>query len=188
MIPGRKAWQPAPVFLPGESHGQRSLAGYSPRGRKESDTTERQTLSLRFKFAGSKFGSLETGEGGDLLRTSKQRVKFAKFRAVESQRMERNGSGFWLILGQRIHFLGCLCGLSTQPHCAFLIPIFKFCSSERHGARDGTNWAVTAGLSRLRPGGRGEGGVCWLWANCQASDHAMQTRRIQLCADRVSRR
>ena len=73
--------------------------GYSPRGRKESDTTERQTLSLRFKFAGSKFGSLETGEGGDLLRTRKQRVKFAKFRAVESQRMERNGSGFRLILG-----------------------------------------------------------------------------------------
>ena len=29
-IPWRKAWQPAPVFLPGESHGQRSLAGYSP--------------------------------------------------------------------------------------------------------------------------------------------------------------
>ena len=32
---------PTPVFLPGESHGQRSLVGYSPRGRKESDTTER---------------------------------------------------------------------------------------------------------------------------------------------------
>ena len=29
------------VFLPGESHGQRSLVGYSPRDRKESDTTER---------------------------------------------------------------------------------------------------------------------------------------------------
>ena len=29
-----------PVFLPGESHGQRSLAGYSPWGCKESDTTE----------------------------------------------------------------------------------------------------------------------------------------------------
>ena len=37
---GRK-WQPTPVFLPGESHGQRSLAGYSPWGRKESDMTER---------------------------------------------------------------------------------------------------------------------------------------------------
>ena len=40
-IPWRWKWSPTPVFLPGESHGQRSLAGYSPRGRKESDTTER---------------------------------------------------------------------------------------------------------------------------------------------------
>ena len=37
----RREWQPTPVFLPGESHGQRSLANYSPRGHKESDTTER---------------------------------------------------------------------------------------------------------------------------------------------------
>ena len=29
-VPWRKAWQPTPVFLPGDSHGQRSLAGYSP--------------------------------------------------------------------------------------------------------------------------------------------------------------
>ena len=34
-------WQPTPVFLPGEAHGQRNLMGYSPWGRKESDTTER---------------------------------------------------------------------------------------------------------------------------------------------------
>ena len=39
-IPWRRAWQPTPVFLPGESHGQRSLAGYSPQGHKELDTTE----------------------------------------------------------------------------------------------------------------------------------------------------
>ena len=36
----RRKWQPTPVFLPGESHGQRSLVGYSPWGGKESDTTE----------------------------------------------------------------------------------------------------------------------------------------------------
>ena len=36
-------WQPTPVFLPGEFHGQRSLAGYSPWGRKELDTMERLT-------------------------------------------------------------------------------------------------------------------------------------------------
>ena len=34
-IPWRRAWQPTPVFLPGESHGQRSLVGYSPQGHKE---------------------------------------------------------------------------------------------------------------------------------------------------------
>ena len=39
-IPWRRAWQPTPAFLPGESQGQRSLAGYSPRGHKESDRTE----------------------------------------------------------------------------------------------------------------------------------------------------
>ena len=36
----RKKWQPAPVCLPGESHGQRSLMGYGPWGCKESDMTE----------------------------------------------------------------------------------------------------------------------------------------------------
>ena len=39
-MPWRRAWQPTPVFLPGESHGQRSLAGYSPWGRKELDMIE----------------------------------------------------------------------------------------------------------------------------------------------------
>ena len=33
-FPWRRKWQPTPVFLPGEAHGQRSLAGYGPRGRK----------------------------------------------------------------------------------------------------------------------------------------------------------
>ena len=42
----RRKWQPTTVFLPGESHGQRCLAGYSPWGRKESDTTERLSIML----------------------------------------------------------------------------------------------------------------------------------------------
>ena len=48
MIPWRRKWQPTPVFLPGESHGQRSLAGYSPQGLKELDMTEVTDLSLHF--------------------------------------------------------------------------------------------------------------------------------------------
>ena len=39
-IPWRRGWEPAPVFLPGKSHRQRSLVGYSPWGCTESDTTE----------------------------------------------------------------------------------------------------------------------------------------------------
>ena len=48
-LPWTREWQPTPVFLPGEFHGQRSLVGYSPWGGKESDTTERLTLSLQLK-------------------------------------------------------------------------------------------------------------------------------------------
>ena len=39
-IPSRRKWQPTPVFLPREVHGQKSLVGYSSWGPKESDTTE----------------------------------------------------------------------------------------------------------------------------------------------------
>ena len=55
----RRKWQPTPVFWPGESHGQRSLVGYSPWGRKESDTTER----LHFHFSLSRIGE---GNGNPL--------------------------------------------------------------------------------------------------------------------------
>ena len=43
--PGEGKWQPIPVLLPGESHGGRSLVGYSPWGCKDSDTTERKVIT-----------------------------------------------------------------------------------------------------------------------------------------------
>ena len=57
--PGERAWPPTPAFLPGESHGQRSLVGCSPWGGKESDTTER----LHFHFSLSWIGE---GNGNPL--------------------------------------------------------------------------------------------------------------------------
>ena len=48
-IPWRRAWQPTPVFLPGEAHRQRSLAGYCPWGCKELDTTESLTHTKTVK-------------------------------------------------------------------------------------------------------------------------------------------
>ena len=46
-ISRKRKWQPTPVFLPGKFHGQRSLAGYSPWGRKESDMTEQQHTCIQ---------------------------------------------------------------------------------------------------------------------------------------------
>ena len=40
IFPWWRKWQPTPIFLPGESHREKSLAGYGPQGCKESDMTE----------------------------------------------------------------------------------------------------------------------------------------------------
>ena len=45
-IPQSRKWQPAPVFLPGKFHGQRTLMGHSPWSHKKSDTTERLSSSI----------------------------------------------------------------------------------------------------------------------------------------------
>ena len=44
-MPWSREWHPTPVFLPGKFHGQRGLAGHSPKGHKESDTTEQLNTS-----------------------------------------------------------------------------------------------------------------------------------------------
>ena len=49
--PLEKEWQPTPVFLPGRSHGQRSLVGYSPWALKEPDTIEQ--LAYLYQSIGS---------------------------------------------------------------------------------------------------------------------------------------
>ena len=49
-IPWRRQWQLNPVFLPGKSHGQRSLVGYRPQGRKESGKTERPHFHPAYGF------------------------------------------------------------------------------------------------------------------------------------------
>ena len=58
--PLEKEWQPTPAFLPGESHGQRSQAGYSPWGHKESDTTKRlstHTIMPKLLLSRTVFGA-----------------------------------------------------------------------------------------------------------------------------------
>ena len=45
-IPRSRKWQPAPVFLPGKTYGQRNLVGYNPWGHKESDTSKHTHLHV----------------------------------------------------------------------------------------------------------------------------------------------
>ena len=63
-IPWRRKWQPTPVFLPGKFHGQRSLAGCRPWGRKESDTAEWLSTHTDIRLAGEDGGlKCSHGEG-----------------------------------------------------------------------------------------------------------------------------
>ena len=66
-------WQPAPVLLPGKPHGCWSLVGYSPRGRKESDMTERLPFHFSLSCTGEGNGNplqcscLENPRDGNLV-------------------------------------------------------------------------------------------------------------------------
>ena len=59
-IPWRREWQPTPVLLPGEFHGQRSLAGFHPLGDKELDTTEWLIAAARYGWKEKTTGSRRT--------------------------------------------------------------------------------------------------------------------------------
>ena len=65
-IPWREEWQSTRVFLPGKLQGQRGLAGYSPCGHKESDTTENTSLPfLELHFGGNSTNFSEREEPRD---------------------------------------------------------------------------------------------------------------------------
>ena len=74
MVSWRRKWQPPPVLLPGKSCGRRSQIGYSPWGRKESDTTER----LHFHFEAQKFSILRF-PGGPVAKTPHSQCRRPQF-------------------------------------------------------------------------------------------------------------
>ena len=76
----RRKWQPTPVLLPGEFHGQRSLVGYSLPGHKDSDTTERLTFQILTVYqAQRRNGLLRT-----LLHFGQSEPLFSSFRTLIS--------------------------------------------------------------------------------------------------------
>ena len=77
-MPWGRTWQPTPVFSPGEAHGQRSLAGCSPWGHKESDTTE------QLKHTCSKLTEQQIGRNTELL-------SFDCFKNISSKKILNSG-------------------------------------------------------------------------------------------------
>ena len=61
MFHRRRKWEPIPVLLPGKSHGQRSLAGYSPQGHKELDTTEQLHFTSEYIMRNAGLEEAQTG-------------------------------------------------------------------------------------------------------------------------------
>ena len=70
-IPWRRTRQPTPVFLPGASHGQKSLAGYSPRGCKESDSMRAWQSRLGVSLVFRQVGSLRSGSRESIMTSSR---------------------------------------------------------------------------------------------------------------------
>ena len=65
-IPWGREWQPTPVFLTGESHGQRSLAGHSPWGLKELGTSEQLTHTHTHTHTHTRVHTHETWQYKDI--------------------------------------------------------------------------------------------------------------------------
>ena len=100
----KKKWQPTPVFLPGESHGQRSLAGYSPQGCKESDTTEQlHFTSLHFEHL---WHCLSLGLEWKLIFSSPvATAEFSKFAGILSAALSQHHVSGFKVAQLKFHHL-----------------------------------------------------------------------------------
>ena len=131
-FPWRWEWQPTPVFLPGESHGQRRLAGYSSRGDKESDTTERLALWGKGAVPSNKASGGEGREASSSSPGQRQDTQVA------------SGSGSW-------QPAPCVSSLGSKPS-AWLSPVSWECLWGCVGKRlafELVNWEK----ANLSPGG-----------------------------------
>ena len=90
-IPWKRQWQPTPVFLPREFHGQRTLACYSPWGCKESDTTEQLTLHFQVPKRKKKSYMSSTATGTGHGSQGLPRQLRGRERARQCRRWERLG-------------------------------------------------------------------------------------------------
>ena len=82
-VPWKRAWQLPPILFPGESHGQRSCAGYSPWSRKELGTT--QVTLARTYTRGLNLSSLSSPAQNTVPEEAGQRVGVEEERSTRKQ-------------------------------------------------------------------------------------------------------
>ena len=123
LLRQRRQWHPTPVLLPGKSHGQRSLVGCRPWGRKESDMTE----WLHFHFSLSCIGD---GNGNPFQCSCLENPRdggawwAAVYGVAQSRTQLKQLSSRWLL---RSHISPCLL-CNSAPSCtkyAGLLPVFQ---------------------------------------------------------------
>ena len=128
-MPWRREWLHTAVFLPGESHGQGSLAGYSPWGCKELDMTEQLTLSM-LTIKRKKFKSILS------LFLILHRIKFFTFNSLHFP-------GLWVHCSQ-------LHPILTLAHHLFFPPVLVWACLQREQMSMKSPWracSVTAPMS-----------------------------------------
>ena len=95
-IPWRRKWQPTGIFLPGKSHGQKSLAGYRPQGHKQSDTTVHTHLTPLV--------NMEKGfQEGERSTRAKKEIWSTEGQPAESTVRNSSPRGFYLIVIQKLN-------------------------------------------------------------------------------------
>ena len=142
-IPWRRIWQPTPIFLLGEFHGQKSLAAYSPWDHKESDTTEQLTLPPVPQLLLAKMHSIEEAYGKltslTCLLTSKEPFCACVAENVSLTSRMRNMGSFISYLGRAQLFSGFsswrTCPQGTNAGCSdwvHLSPASSRCLQHSH--------------------------------------------------------
>ena len=121
-ISWRRKWQYTPVFLPGKSHGERSLAGYRPWGCKELNMTEHACSGKLRTHTGIKIDLDESGEGAEQRKGQQSPGRFLDAVQVSTH------NSFLCRGGQAQHTLGCsstsgmACNLHLTCSCRTRIP------------------------------------------------------------------
>ena len=164
----RRKWQPTPVFLPGKSHGRRSLVGYSPWGHKESDTTQQLHFHFHFQPSPGAYGHYSRVNGNSKRTYTKGRLPGAAASAPHLRGkplLTHASTGDPPTLAGRSGSIPCvvtvpfLCVLVHERYCfchprveSLFLPVLEVLQSNPCGLQNQIPWGFLVPLSDPQSG------------------------------------